>query len=109
MTELEELRQAAKEVIWAANRDPEEGPTGWAQALSKLARLAFQMDETVPMLPDAASILSLVPACPHCQAVLEEGVFNIATELAETCPEFTGVIVCPACGIQSTLEDFLHV
>jgi len=36
---IDELEKAGAEVIRAANRDPEAGPTGYAMALSTLARL----------------------------------------------------------------------
>jgi hypothetical protein len=108
-TELEELRKAAKEVIWAANRDPGEGPTGWAQALSKLARLAFDMDEVVPVAPDAGSLLTLLPACPHCMVLLLEKEFELPTLQAEVAPDIPGYIICPGCGMKVQLEEILHV
>lgn len=36
---------AAVEVIRAANRDPDEGPTGWPEAMSELARLVMPYAE----------------------------------------------------------------
>ena len=40
---VEKLESAAREVIWAANKDPDDGPTGWAQAMSRLAELVFPL------------------------------------------------------------------
>ena len=41
----DDLVEACKEMLWAANRDPHEGPTGWAQAMSKIASIVFPTEE----------------------------------------------------------------
>ncbi len=107
--ELEELRQAAKEVIWAANRDPDEGPTGWAQAMSLLARLAFQMEDTVAIINDFQNVLIAKAICPACNKPFPEpGEDGFGDwDFPEPPPQIDHV-KCPACGAEVNVSEVIY-
>ena len=43
LAENERLKELCREMLRAANRDPDDGPTGWPQAMSKIAEIVFPL------------------------------------------------------------------